>query len=217
MPSDSSYSLTTSSTERQSTEYDWLDATISTSQLSVSDVESIFQLKRVTRRKPWRLSKQDCLNLPAQLYEKLQNIPVVLGQPEPSKASCRLRLDAIIIDCLGSEQEAASTAQGEKMKLVLDQHLSEEVIFQNKLVKLHATADYSVASDESYLDTHLVLVRAATKGSISNCLAYMAMVHKHHKQKKRDAVVYGCCSDSHSFEFLCIDNKARVCLLSVSY
>ncbi|KAL2002762.1 hypothetical protein VTN02DRAFT_6041 [Thermoascus thermophilus] len=197
---------------------------LAASTLSLPDVEKIFGLKEDSGyRSIWHLDKHDLVPVPESLYGKLADISSILGPDPANEAICRLRLHAILFDCIKAERALLASPQQARsdeglskkpVSLMLESRLSLEVQFQNSRRLLQGKSDYSVWYDDVDMATNLVIVEAKTRGvagsGIAQCLAYMAMVHQIRKGlKKPNAIVYGCCSDGYRFDFLKIDNESR--------
>ena len=150
-----------------------------------------------------------------------------------------MRINAILFEGIEQEQ-LRQPAQAKKASLTAENPLELDVVYKGENRLLNGHPDYSVWYDDKAFGTNLVIVEAKRAESSQmghgQCLAYMgklflssismrasnaisdsvpniiiAMVHRVRKEEgKKNAIVYGCCTDSYSFSFFRIDNESRV-------
>lgn len=190
---------------------------LAASTLSLPDVEKIFGLKEDPRyRSIWHLDDHDLIPVPESLCgsiiwiififfvlsdffsdEKLAEISSILGQDPTNEATCRLRLNAILFDCIKAERALLASPQQARcdeglskkpVSLMLESHLYLEVQFKKSRRLLQGKSDYSVWYDDMDMATNLVIVQAKTRGvagsGITQCLAYMGRLPISPKRKK---------------------------------
>ncbi|OJJ42557.1 hypothetical protein ASPZODRAFT_20327 [Penicilliopsis zonata CBS 506.65] len=183
------------------------------------DVMRMFDLKADSRAETiWALDESFLLDIPDSLARELHQVADVLGRDPENEAASRLRLNAILIDCVNEEQlYAQSHAQHDRksVSLSLETSLALEVRHKGEKRSLNGQADFTVWYDDSGMSTHLVVIEAKKAGTssdgVTQCLGYMAMVHQIRKDfEKKNAVVFGCSSDGYEFTVLRIDNESRV-------
>ena len=140
-----------------------------------------------------------------------------------------MRINAILFEGIELEQ-LRQPAQAKKFSLTAANPLELDVVYKGKNRLLNGNPDYSVWYDDKAFGANLVIVKAKRAGSSQmghgQCLAYMgklflssisilniiiAMVHRVRKEEgKKNAIVYGCCTDSYTFSFFRIDNESQV-------
>ena len=221
---------------------------------SLSDIAKIFHLEWDTRyEKVWALDKQDLLDIPSELGrfsffppsylywhladEKLGKFPFILGQSRDTRneASCHLRLNAILVDCVLAEQDllnanSCPSACYQPISLTLESALTVHFILHGDFT---TEVDYSVWSvDHEHMSTHFVVIKAIQENKgyagVCQCLGYMgessqvkpsfkirdltktASVHWIRKKEQLNATVYGCLSDGYDFTLMRIDDDSQV-------
>ncbi|KAJ9373100.1 hypothetical protein DTO282E5_2167 [Paecilomyces variotii] len=192
------------------------------SSLSLPDVEKVFHLKKDPRYDDiWDLREEDLIPVPEALHKRLADISSTLGQDPNNEASCRLRLDAILLDCIIAERELLRSPfnsgvirdDDKPISLTLENNLSLQIEYKGTQRTLQGRSDYAVwydASDDTATNLVVLEAKNLAGAGLAQCLCYMAMVHAIRKQEhKKNQIVFGCFSDGYRFTFLRIDNESR--------
>ncbi|KAN0068042.1 hypothetical protein V8E54_013970 [Elaphomyces granulatus] len=126
------------------------------SSLSISEIEQIFGIKRDKSQDLWTLDEKS--------LEPVPEINFGSNGPRPrNEACCRMRVDAILIECIGLEQDRAKLNEEHALtpiSLTAESALQLEVKLQRQKRLLSGRADYSLWYDDHTLGTNLVIVKA---------------------------------------------------------
>jgi hypothetical protein len=121
----------------------------------------------------------------------------VIGKDPSNEATCCLRLNAILFDCVIAERDwlesrpsrfsgivsrlSTPPERTPMISLTLESHLSLEVEYKKSRRFLQGKADYSVWYGDGEMDTNFVIIEAKTTGEAASgqaqCLAYMGKLY----------------------------------------
>ncbi|RDW81042.1 zinc finger MYND domain-containing protein [Aspergillus mulundensis] len=193
---------------------------IAASSCSLADLNNIFSLKEIPDPNPFfRLRENEWMSLPTEFEERLRADLDMMGRDPRNETECRLTITALLLECLRSERQLISrdTIRDTITNLpefTLETHLTLNVIHKGVLKQMSGDMDYSVWHEQDDYGTHLTILEAKDLGGVSSgisqCLAYMCMIHQIRKQAGRvNCVVYGCVTDGRDFTFLKINNNTE--------
>jgi hypothetical protein len=103
-----------------------------------------------------------------------------MAQDPENEAACRMRIDAILVECIGLEQDRAKQNREYAMALIslaAETSLQLDVILKGKKRVVSGRADYTLWYDDHSLGTNLIIIEAKKQGAYSEgfcqCLGYM--------------------------------------------
>ncbi|KAJ5783291.1 hypothetical protein N7457_005065 [Penicillium paradoxum] len=158
--------------------------------------------------------------IPTELQSVMKKVDAARSDSPMNEATSRWTLDLLLIyahDIVTCGQPDA----GQAIAIQTERHWVLPVKFEKRDMNLVGKPDYAVwYGNPNDTAVNVVVVEAKGEGNagkgMSQCLAYMGMVHRLRRQeKKQNCTVYGMAADSQCFFFLKINERSKWSAFSV--